>query len=78
MKLHVTRDAAASTLAAADWLARRLVAPGTRNVMLAGGNTPLDLYAEIARRRLPLTHLHAFALDEYLGIPEHEPRNCAR
>lgn len=77
MNLHILTDAATTTLAAADWLATRLVAPGTRNVMLAGGNTPLALYAEIARRKLPLAHLHAFALDEYVGVPEEEPRNCA-
>ena len=77
MKLHISPDAAATTLAAADWLAVKLVSPGTRNVMLAGGNTPLALYGEIALRKLPLTHVHAFALDEYVGVPEEEPRNCA-
>jgi glucosamine-6-phosphate deaminase len=77
MNVHISPDAAATTLAAADWLAAKLIAPGTRNVMLAGGNTPLALYAEIARRKLPLAHLHAFALDEYVGVPEEEPRNCA-
>lgn len=77
MNLHISSDAATTTLAAADWLAAKLVARDTRNVMLAGGNTPLALYAEIARRKLPLAHLHAFALDEYVGVPEEEPRNCA-
>lgn len=77
MNLHILADATTTTQAAADWLATKLVAPGTRNVMLAGGNTPLGLYAEIARRKLPLAHLHAFALDEYVGVPEEEPRNCA-
>jgi glucosamine-6-phosphate deaminase len=77
MNLQILSNASTTTLATADWLAAKLVAPGTRNVMLAGGNTPLALYAEIARRRLPLAHLHAFALDEYVGVPEEEPRNCA-
>ena len=77
MNLHISTDASATTLAAADWLAAKLVAPGTRNVMFAGGNTPLALYAEISQRKLPLAHLHAFALDEYVGVPEEEPRNCA-
>lgn len=77
MNLHISPDPATTTLAAADWLAAKLVAPGTRNVMLAGGNTPLALYAEIARRKVSLAHLHAFALDEYIGVPEEEPRNCA-
>jgi glucosamine-6-phosphate deaminase len=45
--------------------------------MVAGGNTPLDLYRRIAERRLPLSHLNVFALDEYVGVPLEEPRNCA-
>jgi glucosamine-6-phosphate deaminase len=45
--------------------------------MVAGGNTPLQLYAQVAQRRLPLSHLNIFALDEYIGVPRREPRNCA-
>lgn len=77
MKLYISSDPSVATLAAADWLAARLAEPGTRNVMLAGGNTPLALYEEVGRRKLTLSHLHAFALDEYVGVPEEEPRNCA-
>lgn len=66
-----------ATQAAADLLGGWLVQPGVRNVMLAGGNTPLDLYRQIADRRLPLAHLNLFALDEYVGVPVEEPRNCA-
>ncbi len=77
MNVQIMPTEADATKAAADWLATRLVAPGTRNVILAGGNTPLGLYAEIGRRKLPLSHLTVFALDEYVGVPEEEPRNCA-
>ncbi len=45
--------------------------------MLAGGNTPLALYAAVAARRASLEHLTAFVLDEYVGVPLAEPRNCA-
>jgi glucosamine-6-phosphate deaminase len=45
--------------------------------MLAGGNSPLALYAAVAARHASLDHLTAFALDEYVGVPLEEPRNCA-
>jgi glucosamine-6-phosphate deaminase len=63
-------DAAAKLLA--DWLTR----PGVRTLMVAGGNTPFELYRRIAERSLPLSHLTVFALDEYVGVPLDEPRNC--
>lgn len=73
--LHATADAASA--AAADCLAEWLARENTRNVMVAGGNTPLDVYQRIAERRLRLSHLNVFALDEYVGVPLHEPRSCA-
>lgn len=77
MNVLVFRNAAQANAAAAETLAGWLVAPGTRNVMLAAGNTPLELYRLVAARRLALAHLHVFALDEYVGVPPDEPRNCA-
>jgi glucosamine-6-phosphate deaminase len=77
MELYVFANAAKATSAATGWLVDRLQRPSTRNIMVAGGNTPLVLYAEVACRELPLDHLRVFALDEYLGVPEDEPRNCA-
>jgi len=56
-----------------DWLARN----ETRNVMVAGGNTPLEVYRLVAECRLKLSHLNIFALDEYIGVPLGEPRTCA-
>lgn len=73
--IHPAPDEA--NAAAAALLAKWLVTPGIRNVMLAAGNTPLDLYRRIAARHLPLTHLNLFALDEYTGVPLNESRNCA-
>ncbi len=73
--VHPTADAA--NAAAANLLQTWLADPGARTLMVAAGNTPLDLYRRIAERRLPLSHLTVFALDEYVGVPLDEPRNCA-
>ena len=77
MKLSIHSEANEANAAAADCLTRWLTDPSTRNVMVAGGNTPLDLYRRIAQQRLPLSHLTVFALDEYVGVPLEQPRNCA-
>jgi glucosamine-6-phosphate deaminase len=77
MKIHVFPDAGTANAAATNCLANWLTNPSTRNVMVAGGNTPLELYRRIADRRLALSHLNVFALDEYVGVPLDEPRNCA-
>jgi glucosamine-6-phosphate deaminase len=45
--------------------------------MVAGGNTPLDLYRAIAERQPRLPHLTVYALDEYVGVPPGDPRSCA-
>ena len=73
--IHPTPDLA--NTAAATLLADWLITPGVHNVMLAAGGTPLDLYRLIADRGLSLAHLNIFALDEYVGVPVDEPRNCA-
>ena len=56
---------AAATDCLADWLAHS----SARNVMVAGGNTPLELYRRVAERGLKLSQLSVFALDEYVGVP---------
>lgn len=77
MQTLVYPSAIEANAAAAEWLAGALVAPGVRTVMVAAGNTPLELYRLISERRLGLGHLHVFVLDEYVGVPLEEPRNCA-
>ena len=77
MTISVHPNVDAANAAATECLAGWLLRPSTRNVMVAGGNTPLELYRRIAQRRLELSHLNAFALDEYVGVPLGEPRNCA-
>jgi glucosamine-6-phosphate deaminase len=77
MNLHIHPDAAAANRDAAEHLAAQLVLPATRSIMVAAGNTPLELYRLIAERRLDLSHLNVFVLDEYVAVPLEEPRNCA-
>ncbi|MCC7374939.1 MAG: 6-phosphogluconolactonase [Verrucomicrobiales bacterium] len=63
--------------AAADLLGDWLVEPGFHHLMVAAGNTPLPLYGLIAAQRLRLSQLQVHMLDEYVGVPVNEPRNCA-
>lgn len=45
---------------------------------VATGSTPLPVYAALARERaagLDLSGVYAFALDEYVGLPEHHPES---
>jgi glucosamine-6-phosphate deaminase len=77
MNLSIHSDAGHANAAAADTLAEWLGSPRTRNVMVAAGNSPLELYRRIGERRPDLSHLNVFALDEYVGVPLEEPRNCA-
>ena len=77
MKLTVHPDARMANAAAAELMAAWLTAPGVRNVMLAAGNTPLELYRLLGERTPSLANLNVFTLDEYVGVPPDEPRNCA-
>ncbi|HUF61285.1 MAG TPA: 6-phosphogluconolactonase [Verrucomicrobiales bacterium] len=77
MRVAIHPNAAAANEAAAELFSGWLTASGVRNVMLAGGNTPLDLYRRIGERCLSLRHLNVFALDEYAGVDGDEARNCA-
>ncbi len=77
MNLSIHPTAEGANVAATDCLAAWLGRPDARTVMVAAGNTPLELYRRIGERRLSLAHLQVFALDEYVGVPLEEPRNCA-
>ena len=74
---RVYADAGEASLAAANELAELLVNPQTRTLVVAGGNTPLELYGLLAQRRLALGHLNVFTLDEYVGVPLGDSRTCA-
>jgi glucosamine-6-phosphate deaminase len=77
MNVYTYPSVDAANDAAAELLAQWLTARGTRTVMVAAGNTPLDLYRRIAQRKLSLDHLIVFALDDYVGVPLDDSRNCA-
>lgn len=77
MKISIHPSPGEANVAAAESLVAWLTHPATRNVMVAGGNTPLEVYRLVAERSLMLSHLNIFALDEYVGVPLAEPRNCA-
>ncbi len=77
MNLSVFKSTDAANAAAATRLVDWLTAPQTRTIMVAAGNTPIELYRRIGKRGLNLAHLHVFALDEYMGVPLDEPRSCA-
>ncbi len=76
MKVLIHPSPGTANAAAAALLMPWLTEPVVRNVMLAGGNTPLELYRLIGAQRPQLAHLNVFALDEYAGVPFEEPRNC--
>ena len=42
---------------------------------LATGSTPLTTYAALTARRLDLSRVRAFALDEYVGLPDGHPES---
>jgi glucosamine-6-phosphate deaminase len=77
MNIAVFPTVDAANAAAAGLLAEWLQLTEVCNVMLAAGNTPLDLYRRIGEQHLALDRLRIFALDEYVGVPLREPRNCA-
>jgi glucosamine-6-phosphate deaminase len=77
MTISIHSDVESANAAATDCLANWLTHSSARNVMVAGGNSPLELYRRIANRRLALSHLSIFALDEYVGVPLDDPLNCA-
>jgi len=77
MKIEIFPGPQPANQAAADFLVRWLSAPGTKTLMVAAGNTPLELYRLVAQRSLPLAHLNVFALDDYVGVPSDDPRTCA-
>jgi len=86
MKPSIHSSSEAANQAAGDLLWNWLTDPQTRNVMVAAGNTPLELYRLVGERVKKgsagasphlFAHLSIFMLDEYVGVPLEEPRNCA-
>lgn len=64
--------------AAADWLARRITLRPGLCVLVATGQTPMGMYGRLAARvqagTLDCSQVTAVQLDEYLGLPDGDPR----
>jgi len=72
MKLEILDTAQGACSAAADYISENFPDHGVLGV--ATGNTQVPLYIELAKRA-PLIVSKAFALDEYVGISEEDPRS---
>ena len=75
MRVTVYPSADRASRAAAEVLAGWLV--GARTLVVAGGNSPRELYRFVAARRPAVDRLTVFTLDEYLGVPVEHPGTCA-
>lgn len=77
--LHVAPDPAALAKEAAEWLIGQLSRTPRATLLLATGQTPLSTYAEVSRRVAKDPELvegvRVFALDEYCGLPDDDPRS---
>jgi glucosamine-6-phosphate deaminase len=75
----VHRDYDDLSRAAADFVAAIVAARPDAAVLVATGETPMGLYAELARRQQAGTfdgsRLRVFQLDEYAGMPDHDRRS---
>ena len=78
LTLHIeTRQSAKAAIAdAAELLFRWIENTAVRQLMVAGGHTPLPLYEAIARRGPDVSRLSINVLDEYVGVPHPDPRTC--
>lgn len=72
---------AAFAVAAAEVITEHLQVKPQSALALPTGNTPLGLYAELARRfrsgALDLRHAYLFNLDEYAGVTRDDPHSYA-
>ena len=76
MHVHVRDEAEDAVREAAALLDSWIRGGAVKSLMVAGGNTPVPLYEEIARRGVPVNGLHVHVLDEYVGVPRTNPRTC--
>jgi len=72
-EVHATSEDAAS--AAVDLIEAMLQTGALRNLGVATGSSPGPLYREMIRRRLDLSDVTLFALDEYIGLPQGHPES---
>ena len=76
MRIEIRRDEKDVIREATELLAQWIQDPAVRQLMVAGGNTPLPLYQAIAHRGLTAPGLGINILDEYVGVPNTDARTC--
>ncbi len=76
MRVEIRDEAKEAVRDAAVLLDSWIRGHAVKRLMVAGGNTPLPLYEEIARRGVPANDLDVYVLDEYVGVPRTDPRTC--
>jgi glucosamine-6-phosphate deaminase len=76
LRVEIRDEAKAAVRDAAELLDSWIRGGLVKRLMVAGGNTPLPLYEEIARRGVSSQDLEVFVLDEYVGVPDADPRTC--
>ena len=79
MKLEVLLSPELLAARASDFIAAELERKPNLSVLVATGNTPMLTYAELERRvqrqEVDCSSVTAVQLDEYLGVPEGDPRS---
>jgi len=76
LHVEIRRNPPDAVRDAADLLGAWIQDPAVRHLMVAGGNTPLPLYAAVAQRGVLVPELRVHVLDEYVGVPSSDPRTC--
>jgi glucosamine-6-phosphate deaminase len=79
MNLIVVEGYQAMSIEAARWLADIIGDKGNASMVLAMGNTPMGMYAELKalqeQGKVDFSRIQAFQLDGYLGITREDPRS---
>lgn len=72
-EIVIVRDADEAGRLAAEAILRRIAGRAEPVLGVATGSTPLTTYRALADTGADLRHVRAFALDEYVGLPEDHP-----
>lgn len=72
-EIVIVRDAEDAGRLAAAAILRRIADEREPVLGVATGSTPLTTYRALAETAVDLRHVRAFALDEYVGLPEGHP-----
>lgn len=73
MTIHQCKDYTELSKVAADWLIQRISKNPLSKIGVATGNSPLEMYRNIAKTRdLNTKSLSLFQLDEWIGLSEYQ------